>query len=529
MTKCPEWLSKAIFYQIYPQSFYDSNGDGIGDIPGIIEKLDYVQWLGCNAIWLNPCFCSPFMDAGYDISDYYKVAPRYGTNRDLVKLFKQAHQHGIRILLDLVPGHTSIQHPWFVQASQDKPNFYSDWYIWADWVASFENRPFIQGFAERPEGYMVNYYWCQPALNYGFVKPKYPWQKSLNASGPKAVRKEIKKIIQYWLEHGADGFRVDMALSCFKDDSDYKATEAFWKEDIGSMLEKRYPHAVLISESGEPQIALRCGFHADLLLPHCSSWGYTALVGNRFKFDINDKEYYGALDGVPWRDLAECLQNYFSIYKSTKNQGFMCPNSGSHDVGRIRHGRSLDTVKMMFAWLMTMPGVPFIYYGDEIGMNYRYLPNKEGGYRRTGSRTPMQWDNSLNRGFSRADKKNLYLPVDTSPSSPDVQSQIKNPNSLLNLIKKLVEIRNRSAALQGNNEWKIINLKNKDCLIYSRSNGDQTILIALNPYDDTINKKVKFKPSSCCQTLLSNKAVAKLENDSLQLHLPAKSFILLST
>ena len=145
-----EWLKDAVFYEIYPQSFYDSNGDGIGDIPGIIEKLDYIRSLGCNALWINPCFDSPFKDAGYDVRDYKKVAPRYGTNEDLVRLFGTAHEKGIRVLLDLVPGHTSEEHEWFRQSSQAEPNEYSDRFIWTNsCFTPGDGMPFIGGETER--------------------------------------------------------------------------------------------------------------------------------------------------------------------------------------------------------------------------------------------------------------------------------------------------------------------------------------------------------------------------------------------
>ena len=175
------WLKHAVFYEIYPQTFYDTNGDGIGDLPGVIEKLPYVKSLGCNAIWMNPCFDSPFKDAGYDVRNYYKVAERYGTNDDLVRLFEEAHKLGIRILLDLVPGHTSEEHEWFQASRQIEKNEFSSRYIWTKSV--FEGAqplPFIAGEAERNGCYVLNYFKCQPALNYGFYQPNQPWQEGVD-------------------------------------------------------------------------------------------------------------------------------------------------------------------------------------------------------------------------------------------------------------------------------------------------------------------------------------------------------------
>jgi len=194
-----EWIKEAIFYQIYPQSFYDSNGDGIGDINGIIQKLDYIQSVGFNALWINPCFVSPFQDAGYDIVDFYRIAPRYGTNAHLKKLCKEAHQRNIRICLDLVAGHTSIEHPWFKLSCKPGRNKYSDRYIWTSStrVRPDGTLPFIRGYAQRDGNFAANYYYCQPALNYGFAdpNPQQPWQQPVNAPGPLASRQELLKIM----------------------------------------------------------------------------------------------------------------------------------------------------------------------------------------------------------------------------------------------------------------------------------------------------------------------------------------------
>ena len=172
-----QWLKDAVFYEIYPQSFCDTNGDGIGDLPGITSKLDYIKGLGCNALWINPCFDSPFKDAGYDVRDYKKVAPRYGTNEDLAQLFRTAHEKGMHVLLDLVPGHTSEEHPWFKASSQVEKNEYSGRYIWTDHCfAGGDGMPFIGGETDRNGTYILNFFKCQPALNYGYGKIHEVWQ-----------------------------------------------------------------------------------------------------------------------------------------------------------------------------------------------------------------------------------------------------------------------------------------------------------------------------------------------------------------
>ena len=183
------WLKDAIFYEIYPQSFYDTNGDGIGDLNGVTEKLDYVKSLGCNAVWLNPCFDSPFKDAGYDVRDYKKVAPRYGVNTDLYRLFGEAHRRGLRVILDLVPGHSSEEHPWFLESKKAERNAYSDRYIWSNFC--FEGcggLNYVAGESERDGVYILNFFKCQPALNYGFLHPDKPWQCAVDSEAARDPR-----------------------------------------------------------------------------------------------------------------------------------------------------------------------------------------------------------------------------------------------------------------------------------------------------------------------------------------------------
>jgi glycosidase len=217
---CPEWLNQAVLYQIYPQTFYDTNADGIGDLEGIIQKLDYVKSLGVDGIWINPFFESPFHDAGYDVSDYYKVAPRYGTNEDAKRMFGEAERRGLKILFDYVISYTSIEHPWFQESAKQERNKYSNWYIWTDntWI----NPPkeyrdaFIKGYSRRNGQFMRNFYWSQPALNFGFAKPEKDWMLPIDHPDILALQKELKKILRFWMDMGADGFRADMAGALVK-------------------------------------------------------------------------------------------------------------------------------------------------------------------------------------------------------------------------------------------------------------------------------------------------------------------------
>jgi maltose alpha-D-glucosyltransferase/alpha-amylase len=197
----PKWLGNAVFYEIYPQSFYDSNGDGIGDIQGIIQKLDYVKELGCNALWLNPCFDSPFKDAGYDVRDFKKVAPRYGSNEDLFRLFDEAHKRDMRVLLDLVAGHTSEEHQWFLESKKIDPcGEFKNRYIWTDsWFFwGLEGLKFVAGEAERDGCYIINFFKSQPALNYGFRECREKWQLPPEHPDCIATREALKDVMRFW-------------------------------------------------------------------------------------------------------------------------------------------------------------------------------------------------------------------------------------------------------------------------------------------------------------------------------------------
>jgi len=476
MKRFPEWLEKAVFYQIYPPSFHDSNGDGIGDIPGIVGKLDYLESLGVNAVWVNPCFVSPFLDGGYDVSDYYKVAPRYGTNSDLKRLFREAHRKGIRVCLDLVPGHTSIQHPWFKASCRHTRNKYSDRYIWTPsaWNRGDGSIRFINGYAERNGNYAINFFYCQPALNYGFAEPapEYEWQQPVDAPGPVAMRKELKNIMDFWLKRGADGFRVDMAASLVKNDPGCKQTIAIWRE-VRHWMQDRYPEAVLISEWAHPAKAMSAGFHADFML-HFGIAGYRSL--------FLDEDCFFQSDGGG--DICGFLRPYLDQLSKTRRRGFIALPSSNHDCRRPHsEGRSPRQMKVFFSFLLMWPGIPFIYYGDEIGMRYlKGLASVEGGYERTGSRTPMQWDSSRNAGFSRASSQKLYLPIDSRKHRPTVEEQERRPSSLLNHVRRLLVLRELSPALQASG--KIIPLyakAGKYPFVFLRQRADEKFLVAVNP------------------------------------------------
>lgn len=477
-----EWLKNAIFYEIYPQSFMDSNGDGIGDINGIIEKLDYIKGLGCNAIWMNPCYDSPFKDAGYDVRDYKKVAERYGTEEDLCRLFEQVHARDMHILLDLVPGHTSEEHPWFLESSKKEKNAYSGRYIWTEqWFQRAEGFPYIAGERERNGAYVLNYFKCQPALNYGFLEPKESWQKPLEHPDCMATRAAITDIMCYWLEKGCDGFRVDMADSLVKNDDEVKSGTCLVWKDIIARVQAQYPDAALVSEWNNPASAIgMAGFQMDFFLDWYGN-GYNLLM--RDYDDTGRDESFFKKDSK--RSILDFLDEYLPKYESVKDKGLYCLITGNHDMIRAAYNLEERELKLAYAFLFTMPGAPFLYYGDEIGMHYQELSSKEGGYTRTGSRTPMQWNNDLNCGFSTAKGEMLYLPVEQGETVPNVAEQEKREDSLLHTVREILAIRRNDTDFEDHANLQIV-YADRDRRSFAYQRGNTLMLCNPSGQEETI-------------------------------------------
>lgn len=551
-TRGPEWLRDGVIYQVYPSSYKDSDGNGIGDIRGVISELDYIESLGVRAIWFNPLFVSGWIDGGYDVIDFYRVDPRFGTNNDMVELIEKAHAKGIKVMLDLVAGHTSDKHPWFIQSSQDTNLQYSDYYIWSDRLPDAKAERDLETMLKDPnymqntigkwmkseyprnKFYMKNFYACQPSLNYGYANPdpSRPWEQGVDAPGPKAVRQELKDIIAFWYGKGVDGFRVDMANSLVKNDKDKKEIMNLWRE-IREWSDKNYPDHVLMAEWGSPKYCLAAGYNIDMDL------NSTKAHNRRMYFDRKhqaDGGSYFSLDGgqPSVKDLygnawpenkidskttaAEMLKEYYDYFtdclESTETMGYFATITGNHDHLRINMGarNTPDQLKVMLTWVLTMP-MPILYYGDEIGMRSLVdLPNVEGanhnGKERSGARTPMQWTSGETAGFSTCSPDKLYLPVCTewSPATSypqyldwkknfeagkvkpiakgeiTVESQDKDTESILNWTRELIALRKSSEALWADSKFiPVFNESQPYPMVYLRSNGKETFLIALNP------------------------------------------------
>lgn len=472
----PKWLDTAIFYEIYPQSFLDTNADGIGDFNGIIAKLDYIRDLGFNALWINPCFASPFGDAGYDVADYYRVAPRYGSNEDLKRLFAEAHKRDMHVLLDLVPGHTSWEHPWFRESLKPERNAFSDRYIWTDSIwESPEGMGCLRALSQRDGAVALNFFSCQPALNYGFQNRTRPWQQSPEDEGPRATLEAMKDVMRFWLTMGCDGFRVDMAGSLVKNDPDSEGTIALWQKVFG-FLSKEFPEAAMVSEWGEPDKSLRGGFHMDFLL-HFGPSHYNDL----FRCDAP----YFAGTG----DASAFVEKYLESRKKGGPDGLICIPSGNHDMDRLTRALPEEGCRIAFTFLLTMPGAPFVYYGDEIGMRHvEGLTSVEGGYNRTGARSPMQWDRGVNAGFSAAPGSELYIAQDPDPNRPTVANQLEDPDSQLHQIKQLIALRQEHPALQNRSGIRfLLDGAPGKPLVYARFCEQEQLLIVLNPGKEAVS------------------------------------------
>lgn len=429
-----------IVYEIYPTSFYDSNGDGTGDLPGIAAKLDYIQDLGFNALWINPFYVSPFRDGGYDVADFFDVDPRFGTLEDFRGLIAQAHAREMKVFLDLVAGHASVDNREFRRSAEAERNEFSDLFIWNGSVWDLEpGYRLISGMYPRHGCYLVNFFAHQPAFNYGFNKVEYPWQMTYQDERTQQARNYILDVMRFWLAQGADGFRVDMADSLVKNDEGKQATIAVWQE-MFSVIRKEYPDVFFVSEWSDPAQALKAGFDADFVLDHWDNF-YHRLVRS-----TENTRGVSVFNGGG--DMAYTLRDMQYRFREAEKYG-ACLSliSGNHDSPRIADFLTEDRLRMFYLALMSLPGIPFVLYGDELGMRTADLPSKDGGYQRTGTRIPMVWDDTEpHHGFSQTAGQ-TYLPY-CDINRVSVQSACADESSLYHYIRKLIRLRKDTEALR---------------------------------------------------------------------------------
>lgn len=474
-TPLADRLDRIVLYQAYPQSFADGDGDGMGDLDGLAERLDHLEWLGVDAVWINPCFVSPFRDAGYDVADFLHIAPRYGGDAAMQRLVAEADRRGIALLLDLVAGHTSDEHPWF-RAAADDPDDHR--YVWSP-----EPAPgFVPGPGARGQYYRPNFFDFQPALNFGYARadPAEPWRQGVDDPGPRRNRDALVAIIEHWYDRGIQGFRVDMAASLVKDDPGHVETRRLWAE-VRGRLDRRHPGNILISEWGDPARAVPAGFHADFFLQFGGDFDGLPLKSlfNNGSGTVHEAwaqetvwaDAAGTGDAdvfvAAWREAAQAIEESGStgvVGLPTANHDFTRLVSGARDAAQARSALLL---------VLTWPALPSIYYGDEIGM--RYVPGLESfegsslgpTYERAGSRTPMQWGDG--RGESR------YLPQDPDPDRPTVAAQRDDPSSLLHFVRAAIALRRADPRLSARAGVEVESTGYP--FVYRRG----TLLVALNP------------------------------------------------
>ncbi len=481
----PAWWKHAVFYEIYPRSFADSNNDGIGDLNGIASKVDYLHELGVDAIWISPCFPSPQMDFGYDVSDYEKIDPMYGTLENFDKLVAAGKSRGIRIVLDFVLNHSSDQHPWFLDSRSSRSSAHRDWYIWRDG----------KGPGQPPNNWLSDF--GGPAWTFDAVTGQYYYhffeaaQPDLNWRNP-AVEKAMFDVTRWWYKRGVAGFRLDAVNALFED------------------LEL-HDNPILpgTNEFGDPNMENK--YNSDLPEVHTVLRGlrkvadqYDAvLIGETWTDDIAGlKKYYGDNNNelqLPM-DFLFTTVNKLSPDDFRKQVAAVEAAGGwpvfvisNHDIprsyNRYGDGQHNDQIaKLMAALYLTLRGTPILYYGEELGMEnndpktkeevkdpYGKMgwPNQKG---RDGERTPMQWTPGPNAGFSEAKP---WLPVPPSYKTHNVESERRDPNSILNFYRKLLALRHTEPALLDG-DYVPLNENDSSVISYLRRTNNQVILVVLN-------------------------------------------------
>ena len=510
------WYKDAVFYEVYVRAFHDSNNDGHGDLRGLITKLDYLKELGVDCLWLLPIYPSPLNDDGYDISNYYDVHPDYGTLDDFEELLEEAHKRGLRIVMDLVLNHTSVKHPWFRAARENRNSIFRDYYVWSDSSMAFRDARVI--FLDTEES---NWAWDKKSEQYYWHR-FYASQPDLNYDNP-TVREEMLKVMSFWLDLGVDGFRADAVPYLFERDGtsceNLPETHAYLKE-IRKFINEHYPDRILLAEANQ---------WPEDIIPYFGDGGDEFHMGFHFPimpriFMSIRKENRTQLKWIMGRTptLTETnqwcmfLRNHDELTLEMVTEGereWMWKTYAPEDRMRLNLGirRRLAPlldgdqrkIELAYSLLFSLPGSPVIYYGDEIGMGDDvWMPD------RNGVRTPMQWDGTSNAGFSSANPQDLYSPVVQSEGFSfrelNVAFQQANPDSLLNKVSRMIRIRRENDAFGlGDINW--VDIGNDKAAVYSRIYKDSSILIVNNLSGKPLNLGlIKERFQSPAKNLLAN-------------------------
>ena len=531
-----KWWQKTVVYQIYPRSFKDSTGNGIGDIQGIIGKLDYLDDLGIETVWFSPFFKSPQQDHGYDVSNYCEIDPNYGSMNDFDKLLKEMHDRNMKMVLDLVLNHTSIKHPWFIESASNKYNPKRDWYIWRDGKKPGGIKP-PNNWKALPGGPAWRYYKNTDQWVYFHF---LPFQPDLNYRNPE-VKESMFNIMRFWLDKGVDGFRLDILHSIYEDPllkNDEFCFKLFPSENSVASLFRKHKYDLNLPETFDFVMDLR------KIIEEYEPERF--LVGEVFGSIDDLKKYYGPNnDGLHAVFLFEYTSKVlsFKLKKIKKvisriERALPYPNTptyvhGNHDKDRFISllKNDIKKAKLLATMQLSLRGIPFIYYGEEIGMsNVRFnLKSSEDpigrkfakfpfpqlsrffGFSLTRDccRTPMQWSLEPNAGFSPNKEVKTWLEVSHNYQLINVEKEEKDPNSLLNFYKRLFKVRKEFISLQ-NGEFEMIDLGklNKRCLAYRRFNNKQGIFVFLNfSKKELLIKSPKTEPELLISTLLNRETI----------------------
>jgi len=484
------WYRDAVIYQVHVRAFQDSNGDGIGDFIGLTQRLDYLEQLGIDTLWLMPFFPSPLRDDGYDIADYYSVHPSYGTLDDFKAFLNAAHQRNIRVVVELVLNHTSDQHPWFQESRKSLDNPRRDWYVWSDTDTRYRGVRIIFVDTE-----LSNWAWDPVSKSYYWHR-FFSHQPDLNFDNP-AVREEIWNVMKFWLEMGVDGFRLDAVpylveregTSC----ENLPATHGVLKE-LRAKLDQQFPGKMLLAEANQwpadliPYFGNGDEFHMAFHFPLMPRMFMGVRLEDRKPITEILQQTPPIPDGCQWclflRNHDELtLEMVTDLERDYMYDEYARDRSMRLNVGiRRRLAPLLENdrrrIELMNGLLMSLPGTPIIYYGDEIGMG----DNVHLGDR-NGVRTPMQWDGSWNADFSAADPENLYSALILNPvygyQVVNVASQQRSPHSLLSWMRRLIQVR-KSNPVFGRGSIEFLYPGNHRVLAFLRQLGNETVLAVNN-------------------------------------------------
>jgi alpha-glucosidase len=482
------WWKEGVVYQIYPRSYYDTTGNGVGDIPGIIQQMDYIADLGVDAIWLSPIYPSPDADFGYDVSDYCGIDPRFGSMADFERLLEEAHERKLRVILDLVLNHTSEEHPWFLDARKGRDSEYRDYYIWSkpgpggkppnNWGSVFGGRAWTYDRAS-DEYYLHLFYQEQPDLN---------WRNP-------RVHDAMLDVFRFWCDKGVDGFRLDVFNLYYKH-AGLAANP--WRLIPSPPFARRFDWQEHVCDFDQPEMLPLLAEIREIL--DCYPERYA--VGETFPDNARAAARYSApgylhaafnfeFSHCSWnaRHFLHAISRWESLLSAEQWPTYVL---GNHDLSRpaSRYGakENDDRLKVAAALLLSLRGTPFIYYGDEIGMRdipikskkdvldpigRRFWPFFKG---RDGCRSPMQWTTAQNAGFSAAQP---WLPVHNNSVERNVESQLKDPTSLLSFYRSLLRLRRRHPALRRG-DLTLLAGAPRAILAYRRESKEETLLIILN-------------------------------------------------